>query len=110
MITMRLTLLVLIACAASSFAGEIYGTIKVNGKPVGKDIAVSVTPGADSTPKRTDELGGYRVFVPQVGACTIKVSFKGKDIPCPVQSYTKPIRFDLVIEENAPGQYTLRRQ
>jgi hypothetical protein len=108
-VAVRLTLFALTACAASSFAGEIYGTIKENGKPVGKGIAVSITPGADSAPKQTDELGGYRIFVPQVGACTIKVSFKGKDISCPIQSYTKPTRFDLVVE-NTNGQYTLRRQ
>lgn len=107
--TIRLTLLALAACAASSFAGEIYGTIKENGKPVGKGIPVSITPGADGAPKETDDFGGYRLFVPQVGACTISVTFKGKVITCAVQSYTKPTRFDLVVE-NANGQYSLRRQ
>ena len=108
MTTMRLTLLALTACAASSFAGEIYGTIKENGKPVGKGIAVSVTPGAD-TPKLTDELGGYRIFVPQVGPCTLNVSIKGKTLSCPIQSYTKPTSFDFAVV-NTNGQYTLRRQ
>lgn len=109
MIIMRLTLLALIACATSSFAGEIYGTIKENDKPVGKGIPITITPGADNAPKETDEFGGYRIFVPQVGPCTMTITFKGKPITCPVQSYTKPIRFDLVVE-NTNGQPTLRRQ
>jgi hypothetical protein len=107
-ITMRVVLLAFITCAASSFAGEIYGTIKENGKPVGKGIAVSITPGTASAAE-TDEFGGYRILVPQVGPCTVNVSFNGKTISCPIQSYTKPTRFDLVVE-NANGEYTLRRQ
>lgn len=109
MITMRLTLLAFIASVASSFAGEIYGTIKENGKPVGKGIEVSITPDKYTASKQTDEFGGYRIFVREVGPCTVNISFKGKTISCPIQSYTKPTRFDLVVE-NTNGQYTLRRQ
>lgn len=116
---MRLTLLILIACAGSSLAGEIYGTIKENGKPVEKGIPVSITlgekgtpvpitPGADSA-KQTDEFGGYRIFVPEAGSCTLTITYKGKPISCAIQSYTNPTRFDLVVE-NTNGQYTLRRQ
>jgi hypothetical protein len=125
MITMRLTLLTLIACAGSSLAGEIYGTIKENGKPVEKGIPVSITPGtpvsitpgtpasgtpaADSVAKETDEFGGYRIFVPEAGPYTVSITYKGKSISCAIQSYTKPTRFDLVVE-STNGQYTLRRQ
>jgi hypothetical protein len=109
MITMRLTLLILIACAGSSFAGEVYGTIKENGKPVEKGTSVSITPGADSVAKQTDEFGGYRIFVPEAGPCTLNITYKGKPVSCAIQSYTKPTRFDLVLE-NINGQYTLRRQ
>ena len=111
MITWRVTLFSLVACAASSFGGEIYGTITENGKPVGKGMSITITPGVDS-PSQTDEFGGYRVFVPQVGACTLNLT-PNRDpkmtVSCPIQSYSKPTRFDLVLE-TTNGTSTLRRK
>jgi hypothetical protein len=109
MISMRLTFLTLIACVGSSLAGEIYGTIKENGKPVEKGIPVLITLAADRVVNQTDEFGGYRIFVPQVGPCRMDIFFKGKPISYPIQSYTKPIRLDLVLE-NTNGTYTLKRE
>jgi hypothetical protein len=126
MSTWRLTLFALAACAASSFGGEIYGTIKENGKPVEKGLSITITPIDDKSPKptdaekcpkqtdgkQTDEFGSYRIFVPEVGPCTLCLTLKTntKDtVSCKIQSYSKPTRFDLVLEKTN-GKYTLKRK
>jgi hypothetical protein len=105
----RLSFLALTFVTASTFGGEIYGTIKEDGKPVGKDVAVTVEIGGKSYSKPTDEFGSYRIFVAESGKGTAKVAFKGQTISGEIESYATPIRFDLVIE-NKDGHYTLRRQ
>jgi hypothetical protein len=110
--TLRLTLFALTVCAASSFGGEVYGTITENGKPVEKGLSITITPGADNAPQQTDEFGSYRIFVPQVGACTLNLTRNKNSketVSCPIQSYSKPTRFDLILE-NTNGKCTLRRQ
>ena len=105
----RLISLALTLVAASSLGGEIYGTIKENGKPIGKDIAVTIEIAGKSYSKPTDEFGSYRIFVAESGKGTAKVAFKGQTISSEIESYSTPVRFDLAIE-NKDGQYSLRRQ
>jgi hypothetical protein len=105
----RLTLFALASCAASSFGGEIYGTIKENGKPVAKDIPVTIELSGKAYSKPTDEFGGYRIIVAETGKATARIVFKQQTIGCEIQSYSTPVRFDLVIE-NVNGQYVLKRQ
>ena len=107
--TLRLTCLALALFAVPSFAGEIYGTITENGKPVGKDVAVTIQIGGQSYSKPTDEFGSYRIFATESGKGTVKVAFKGQSISGDIESYSTPVRFDLAIE-NRGGHYTLRRQ
>lgn len=111
--------LILLGCTigvASSFAGEIYGTIKEGDKPVPKGIAVSIMPGgtddrAQPTPKpsETDDYGNYRVIVPETGKCTITVKFKEQSVTAEVQSYSTPVRFDWVLVKTGTA-YSLKRQ
>jgi hypothetical protein len=122
----RLAFFALTFGAASSFGGEIYGTIKENGKPVEKGLSITITPGADKTPKppeqfgssddkssrQTDQFGSYRIFVSDVGPCTLYIMLKKdpKEIAfCVIQSYSKPTRFDLVLQK-INDQYVLQRQ
>jgi hypothetical protein len=109
MTKVRLIFLTLTLCAASSFGGEIYGTIKEDGKAVGKDVVVTIELGDKSYPKSTDEFGSYRIIVNEVGKCTAKVAYKGQTISSEIESYSTPVRFDLVIESK-DGKYSLRRQ
>lgn len=108
MTPVRLILFALTVCAASSFGGEIYGTIKEGGKPVA-GVEVTIELGEKSYAKPTDEYGGYRILVPETGKCTATIEFKGKPISCEIQSYSTRVRFDLVIE-NTNGGYVLKRQ
>jgi hypothetical protein len=107
--TLLLTCFALALLAASSFAGEIYGTITQDGKPVGKDVAVTIEIGGQSYSKVTDEFGSYRIFVAESGKGTVKIAFKKQNISGEIESYSTPVRFDLAIE-NKDGHYALRRQ
>ena len=104
----RLSFVALIFCAASSFGGEIYGTIKENGKPIAKDVEVTIALNGNSTGK-TDEFGSFRIFVSGTGPCSIAIKLRDTPISGQIQSYSKPTRFDMVVEKNN-GQYSLQRQ
>ena len=105
----RLSSVALIFCAASSFGGEIYGTIKENGKPIANGIPVTIELNGKVYSKPTDEFGSYRIIVAETGKGTVKIAFKQQTVGCEIQSYSTPVRFDLVIE-NVNGQYLLKRQ
>jgi hypothetical protein len=109
MTPVRLILFALTACAASSFGGEIYGTIKEGGKPVAKGLEVTIVLGEKSYAKPTDDYGSYRVFVTETGKCTAQIVFKGQTLSCEIQSYSTSVSCDLVIE-NINGRYLLRRE
>jgi hypothetical protein len=105
----RLISLALTLGAASSFAGEIYGTIKEGQKPVGKGMVLQIRSGAMGYTAFTDDFGNYRVIIEETGKCEIMIQFKGQLIYGEIQSYWSAARFDWVIE-NEGGHYTLRRQ
>src|SRR5260370_33294253 len=75
--TVRLTILALIGCAASSFGGEIYGTIKEGDRPVGKGVQLEIKTGAQVYSTTTDEFGNYRVIVVETGKGALTVQFRG---------------------------------
>jgi len=104
----RFSFVALIVCAASSFGGEIYGTIKEDGKPIAKDVEVTIKLNGESTGK-TDEFGSYRILVSETGPCSIAIKLRDTLISGQIQSYSKPTRFDMVVEKNN-GQYSLQRQ
>jgi hypothetical protein len=107
--TIRLALLALLVCAAPSFGGEIYGTIKENGRPVGQGVTLEIQTSAQVYHAATDGFGNYRVIVPEVGKSKITVHFANNAISGEIQSYPTPVRFDWVLERSG-NTYSLRRQ
>ena len=105
----RFILLALTLFAASSYAGEIYGTINEGDKPVGKDTKLEIKSSAKTYPAVTDEFGNYRVIVAETGKCEITVHFKDQPIFGEIQSYWNPSRFDWVLEKSGE-KYSLKRQ
>ena len=89
MTPVRLIFFALTVCAASSFGGEIYGTIKEGGKPVAKGLQVTIELGEKSYAKPTDEYGGYRIVVTETGKCTAKIDLQGAN---PFPAKFNPIR------------------
>jgi hypothetical protein len=110
MIVRQLIYFAFVACAVSSFGGEIYGTIKEGGKPVAPGTPASIVFGAKVYPIKLDGFGSYRVQVAETGKGTVKITLNGQEPTCDVQSYATPVRFDLVIAKDAQGKYSLRRQ
>jgi hypothetical protein len=105
----RFILLALTLFAASSYAGEIYGTIKEGDKPVGKDTKLEIKSAAKTYPAVTDEFGNYRVIVAETGKCEITIHFKDQPISGEIQSYWNPSRFDWALEKSGE-KYSLKRQ
>jgi hypothetical protein len=106
--TVRLTLLALSVSAASTFAGEIYGTIREADQPA-KGASLEVKIGDKTYSAVTDEFGNYRVVVAETGKCQLVIHFKDQSISGEVQSYWNPSRFDFSVEKSG-DKYSLKRQ
>ena len=107
--TFRFVLLALTLFVASSFAGEIYGTIKQGKDLVPKSTTIEIKSSAKTYSAVTDEFGNYRVAVAETGKCEFTVHFKDQSVSAEMQSYWNPSRFDWVLEKSG-DKYSLKRQ
>ena len=107
----RASMLVLLILGFTSlaFAGKIYGSIAEGGKPVGQGMKVEVTCGGNNHAAQTDAYGSFKLFVPDKGKCTLKVSYQGQTPSFEINSYDGSVQYDLILEKTG-GQYTLRRK
>ena len=92
-----------------SIAGELFGTLYDGGKVAAKGIKIEIV-----TPKKTystvtDAYGSYRLFVPEKGKCTLKVSYKDQALLLDAYSYDKSTRYDLNLVSK-DGKYSLKRK
>ena len=85
--TFRFVLLALTLFAASSFAGEIYGTIKEGKDLVPKNTTIEIKSSAKTYSAVTDEFGNYRVAVAETGKCELTVHLKDQSVSAELQSY-----------------------
>ena len=104
-----LTLLCLAISCATVLAGEFYGTIKDGGKPVkaGTKVDVKCAKGAYSA--ETDNLGSYRLFVPEQGKCALSVRSGDVSSQMTVHSFEDSTRYNLVLEKK-DGKPSLRSE
>ena len=80
-------------------AGEIYGGIIEDGKPMGEGIEVKVVcppAGGEISKIKTDAQGNYRLYVKTLGKCGVTV---GSSEPATLSSYEEPVRYDLILEK-----------
>jgi hypothetical protein len=105
-----LILVFVLGFATWSFAGRIYGNITEAGKPVAKGVKVDVTCGAMTHSGETDANGAYTVMVPEQGKCSLKLTYQGQTPTFDVTSYEGSAQYDLVVEKQADGKYTLKRK
>ncbi len=95
------------AAAAPAFAGEVFGTIKEDGKPVKEGLKVTVTCGEKTVAGATDKNGAYRLFAAEEGKCTLTLHV-GEETPATtVRSYEDSARYNLVLEKK-DGKYVLK--
>ncbi len=96
-----LTASVFLLLPSFALAGEIFGTIKEGGKPVGEGVAVEVRTRAGAYAAKTDRFGSYSVYVPETGKCKLTVRTDGGSPSIDVYSFEKSARYDLVIDRKA---------
>ena len=101
--------LMLVAVSTAAVAGEIYGTIQEQGKPVKDGVKVTVTCGEKSAAAQTDKNGAYRLFAAEEGKCTLTVQVGAEAPSVAIHSYADSARYNLVLEKK-DGKYTLRSE
>jgi hypothetical protein len=121
---MRFTLpaaLALVALAATdAVAGRIFGDIKIDGKPVGVGVLVTLQPvskaaadkKAESAPidtTQTDKVGSYKFMVKEEGKYKLTVLYDKQSVPIEVFSSKEPTRYDLILAKK-DGKLELRRK
>ncbi|HEC99254.1 MAG TPA: hypothetical protein ENN18_02575 [Proteobacteria bacterium] len=106
-VTMFLLLIMLFPSLA--FGGEIYGSITEGKRSVGAGVRVEIITASKTYPTETDRYGSYRLYVPEKGACTLKVHYRQPSQPIKVYSYEGSVRYDLVLEKR-DGHYSLRME
>ncbi|MFQ5603323.1 MAG: hypothetical protein ACE5IR_22045 [bacterium] len=112
--TITSALLLIMLIPSLVFAGEIYGSIKMGKRPVrGVKVEIKST---RKTPysATTDRHGSYIIYVKEKGKCTLKLYIKeGKKVHTPtikVYSSKSSAHYNLILEKNKKGIYSLRRK
>ena len=105
----RLLLLSIVLFPTVAYGGQIFGTLTVDNRPVGKDVTVIIECGATNGKGQTDAYGSYKVFVPK-GKCTLKVIYGGQELLFALYSYDDPVRYDFSIVRQSNGSLTLQRR
>jgi len=118
-----ITLILLIILFPSfAYSGEIYGCIKKENKFIREGVKIEITPESKTKPysANTDGYGTYRLYVPETGKCTLRMTYKEqpvyfiningeKEQDFLVYSYEGSVQYNFSIEEK-DGQYFLRRK
>ena len=89
-------------------AGQVYGTIRENGKGVA-GLAISIVSEAKVPYEvMTGPDGSFQVFVKEAGKCEFKVTYgTNKVAPGSVFSYATPAKYDFDLV-GSNGTYTLK--
>lgn len=104
---MGIVILGLVAATAS--AGEAFGTLSENGKPVAEGVSVKLDCGGATAAAATDSFGAFSVKTAAAGDCRLTVTYKGSSPSLKVTLYEKPSRYDLVLKQEG-GKVTLARK
>lgn len=105
----RLLLLAILLSPTVAYGGQIFGTLTVNNKPVGRGVKVAIACDSGNGGGETDDYGAYKVFV-RKGKCTLKVYFGGQELLFALYSYDDPVRYDFSIVRGGDGRYSLQRR
>ncbi len=109
---MRITTFALVAALifpAVSFAGQINGTLRINGRPAPSGVQVNIICGGQHFSGETRSRGSYSVYVNQTGRCTFTVPDYGGASDDKIYSYSDPVRYDFDLSKSN-SSYQLRRR
>ena len=92
------------------YAGQVYGTIVMDGKGVG-GANVEISCGSDPAVKATTAAdGAYRINVPQQGQCTLVLPDQAGKPSAMVFSSPNPALYNLELVKGANGNFELKRR
>ena len=105
-----LCLALVVFANAVLYAGQIYGSIVLDGQPVkGASIEIQCGKEAPATGSTAAD-GAYRINVPQEGQCTFALpAFEGRP-SATVFSSPNPASYNFELAKLADGKYELRRR
>lgn len=106
---LSLAMLCLAISCTTALAGEFYGTIKEGGKPVKAGTKVEIKCAKGSYGAVTDNLGSYRLFVPEQGKCALSVKSGDAAPQMTVHSFEDSARYNLVLDKK-DGKPALRSE
>ena len=95
--------------SSGAISGELFGALYDGGKAVIRGIKIEIVTPKKTYSTETDAYGSYRLFVPEKGKCTLKVSYKTQVVSLDAYSYDKSTRYDLNLV-NKDGTYFLKRK
>jgi hypothetical protein len=99
-----------IAVFSSTWAGEIFGKVVVDGTPAADGTAVEIKCGEKSFPAtKTGKGGAYHFAVDATGKCVVTVKVKDQAASLEIASYDEPVQVDIVLETK-DGKVTARRK
>ena len=100
--------LLMLSFGAAVSAGQLYGTIVQNGRPL-RQAPVELRCGGETASDVTDDDGVYRLFVRATGRCQFVVEPKGRNAAAAIYSYDRPTayNFDLISRN---GRWELERR
>lgn len=104
-----MAVLVLLICAGSALAGNVYGTITEAGKAIAPASKIEITCGSDKFNTETDANGAFKVFVKDQGKCELKLAYQGQSPSFEINSFEGSVQYDLILEKKG-NQYSLRRK
>jgi len=99
----------IVIAAAPAFAGEIFGSIRAEGKAVGKGLKVEIAAPSKLYGTETDNYGSYRIYVPEKGKCSLTVHYRQQKVSIPVYSYERSTRYDFSLDRK-DSVYVLKRK
>ena len=107
--TVFTSLILVLVFGSLAIAGNVYGTVTENGKPVAQGVKLEVTCGANKYNTETDANGAFKLFVKDQGKCSLTVAYQGQSPALDINSFEGSVQYDLILEK-AGAQYTLKRK
>jgi hypothetical protein len=86
-------LLAVAGVGSTARAGQVYGTLLQDGKPV-PSTGVTLTCGRESKSGSTDPDGVYRLFVRTTGSCILVLEPRARKAAGSLYSYDRPTAYD----------------
>jgi hypothetical protein len=94
-------------CAVPAFAGQIYGSIVSQGKPLAK-ADVLITCAGEETHGTTIDDGTFKITVTKTGRCTFSLPMVAGKPSAVVFSVAKPAMYDFDLVKDAAGANELK--